>query len=1179
MKNLTVVGNDFRINVFSITFLSFLFLLNNRYITSADDVFSAGVRTTEPLAPEEQMRAFDVPPGFEMELVVAEPQIAKPMNMAFDARGRLWVSDTLEYPFAVPVEKEGRDSIKILTDTNGDGDYDHVSTFAKGLNIPIGLYPYKNGVLAWSIPNIWWFEDTDGDGVADRKEKRYGPLGWERDTHGMNASFTRGFDGWLYATHGFNNTTTMHGSDGSSINMHSGNTYRIRLDGRRVESYTFGQVNPFGMCLDPLGHLYTADCHSAPVYQLLRGAYYPSFGKPHDGLGFAPSLMTHAHGSTAISGIVFYDDDLWPMEHRENVFIGNVMTSRLNRDMLLANGSSRTAHEMPDLVKSSDPWFRPVNLQLGPDGALYIADFYNRIIGHYEVPLKHPQRDRKRGRIWKLSYNGMPGKMGGTHGLTDFTKLNLDELIDQLGHPNISRRILVTHYLVDQVGKRAGKRLRRQWNDGKLRKWRQRVHALWVMEGLAVARNDILGDAVHDVDMEVRTHAMRVLAEREEWSSQQRNWVTLALQDEDPNVQRAAADALGQHGSVKHVGPLLKARDNAPINDPQWLHGMRLSLRNQLRDEASWEKLSKGNLSRRESDLLADVALAVSNQGGAEFLVNHAISYGLGELSKGMVVQHASRYASVKSLHRMATFIEKQHSDEPSLQFEMFHAMRLGLEARGESLFPSMLAWGSRLVERIIVVPGLEDDTWTFHPVPGLGNSEIPWFIESRTSTDGDTESHFLCSLPPGGETRTGIIRSPGFNAPSALSFYVAGHDGHPSQDAKRKNRVRLLDLKTGHVLRETFAPRHDVAQLVRWNLDGWQNRMVYLEFVDADDGNSFAWLAVGRLKPSVVELPSGLPSPSSEWRISAIELAGELGLQSVMPRLRGWIEADISDSALTEAAANAFTQIRGPMPGDRLISLLIRNELPLSARMRIRNAILSDRSDEQKRIMEDLLDMLTLEDQRILVNAMSGHSDSARLVARWIQAGKISIQTLRSIKVFEQIKAVLDDANVIDLEQRLKDLPPLNQAVQDLIDQRRESFDLTSVDRLKGKALFEQACAVCHRIENVGALVGPQLDGLRSRGMDRVIEDILAPNRNVDPAFKISLFKMESGKVYTGIFRREEGGVLVLVDVAGQEWRIAKNDIISQRTIQASLMPDNFGDLLNEKDLGDLVGFLVNPL
>src|SRR5204862_7820651 len=202
--------------------------------------------------------------------------------------------------------------------------------------------------------NIWLFRDTNHDDKADSREALFGPLGWERDTHGMNSSFRRGFDGWLYATHGFNNNTTMRGKDGSEIKMNSGNTYRVRLDGSRVEQHTFGQVNPFGLCFDPLGNLYSADCHSAPIYQLLRGGYYPSFGKPHDGLGYAPEMMRHQHGSTGLAGLTYYAADHFPKEYHGTMFIGNVVTSRINHDKVEWKGSSPRAIEQPDFLKSDD---------------------------------------------------------------------------------------------------------------------------------------------------------------------------------------------------------------------------------------------------------------------------------------------------------------------------------------------------------------------------------------------------------------------------------------------------------------------------------------------------------------------------------------------------------------------------------------------------------------------------------------------------------------------------------------------------------------------------------------------------------------------------------------------------------------------------------------------------------
>src|SRR5437762_4528989 len=513
----------------------------------AADPFAENVRPTEALAPEQEQKSFHLPPGFEIQLVAAEPDINKPMNMAFDARGRLWVTTSREYPFPVPPDKEGRDRIMIFEDFGPDGRARKVTTFAEGLNIPIGLYPFRSlssrrresapdsarglnaaatnatwKCIAWSIPNIWLFEDTDGDGKADRKEKLYGPLGWERDTHGNNSSFTRGFDGWLYATHGYNNNTDVRGRDGHEVKMNSGNTYRFTLDGRRVEQNTWGQVNPFGLCFDALGNLYSADCHSEPVYQLLRGGHYPSFGKPHDGLGFAPSMIFHGHGSTAISGIVYYEDDLWPAEFRNNIFTGNVMTSRVNRDAVTFTGSTPLANERPDFVSTDDPWFRPVNLQLGPDGALYMADFYNCIIGHYEVPLTHPGRDRERGRIWRIVYKG-----GNPKPETRNPRLpdDLDGLAGELGSPNLTRRMLAMNEICDRFPKEAPSRIqsagllafRPTSIPAKLVEsvpgWSQ-AHGLWALERLGALNDRNLKDTLEWPLAIGRVHALRILTER-----------------------------------------------------------------------------------------------------------------------------------------------------------------------------------------------------------------------------------------------------------------------------------------------------------------------------------------------------------------------------------------------------------------------------------------------------------------------------------------------------------------------------------------------------------------------------------------------------------------------------------------------------------------------------------------
>ena len=167
-----------------------------------------------------------------------------------------------------------RDGLTVLSDFGADGQAHRTSSdFADGLNIPIGVLPLGDGreTIVWSIPNIWKLTDDDGDGKADKREVLYGPFDFA-DTHGNQNAFARMPDGWIYACHGFRNDSQIKWAKGRwCCEMQSGNTYRFRPDGSAIEQVTWGQVNPFGMCVRPAGERFTADCHSKPITLLLRG--------------------------------------------------------------------------------------------------------------------------------------------------------------------------------------------------------------------------------------------------------------------------------------------------------------------------------------------------------------------------------------------------------------------------------------------------------------------------------------------------------------------------------------------------------------------------------------------------------------------------------------------------------------------------------------------------------------------------------------------------------------------------------------------------------------------------------------------------------------------------------------------------------------------------------------------
>ena len=646
--------------------------------------FAAGVRSSDPLPASEQLKKFQLPEGFRITLFSEETEIAKPMNMAFDARGRLWVTSSREYPYAAPVDRQAMDTLRVLEDTNGDGRADKITTFADGLNIPIGVYPFNGGAsaLVWSIPNIWRFDDTDGDGVADKREILLGPIGQPVDTHGMQNGFTRAFDGWVYVCHGFRNESVVTAKDGSEVRLQSGNTYRFRLDGSHVEQYTWGQVNPFGMCLDPLGNHYTADCHSSPIYQLIRGGYYPSFGKPHDGLGFAPLLMQHAHGSTALCGVAYYTaDSNWPEEFRDTLFVGNVMTSRVHRDQVVFNGSSPRAIEKEDFLKCSDPWFRPVDIQIGPDGAMYVADFYNRIIGHYEVPLTHPGRDRYRGRIWRITYEG-DESLENFKNLADAT---VQELVDRLGDKNLTARLLAMHELTDRFGVDAEAQVRRSLEHSSSSE--QRVASMWVLERMGKLSAVELARAIASgASREERVHALRIAGEIDELPRDVDIAAVNGLNDNDPFVRRQAGEMLGRHPNARNIPLLIDALENVPAEDDHLRYVLRRALRSQFAEPGAFAAFQLSTAADRllQGSLVAGIAVSVPTADAAGFLVNHLGGrQDVGTSDAARYLQHAARYVAPDSVPAIIDQVRGRFSDDLDQQAHLYQSVSAGLQQRG----------------------------------------------------------------------------------------------------------------------------------------------------------------------------------------------------------------------------------------------------------------------------------------------------------------------------------------------------------------------------------------------------------------------------------------------------------------------------------------------------------------
>lgn len=1151
-------------------------------VFAEDDPFAANIRKTEPLPPEKEVQSFHLPKGFEAQLVACEPEIGKPMNMAFDSKGRLWVTVSREYPFPVlPVEKPGRDRIIVIEDFDSKGRAHKFTTFQTGLNIPIGLYPYKDGVIGFSIPKIHYFEDTDGDMRADKDTVLIKGFGYQKDTHGLTSNFRRGYDGWIYADHGFNNDSTIVGVDGSAVTMNSGNCYRFHTDGTHVEQWSHGQVNPFGLMFDPLGDLWSADCHSEPTYVLMHGGYYPSFGKPNDGLGFAPEVCTHSHGSTAISGMLFYDDDQWPAEYRWNTFIGNVMTCKINRDSYIYHGSYRVAKEEPDFLSSDDPWFRPVNIEFGPDGAMYIADFYNRIIGHYEVPLDHPGRDRERGRIWRVVYKGEGADPARLNLLAatnkkrfDLSKESISQLIMELRHPNIRHRMMATDELVDRVGAPAIKPVAKMMTSKKADA-HQRVQGLWVLHRLGGLTEAILTTAAKDPDRLVRVHAMRVLADLQYWNNGQVALAHAGLFDKDPFVQRAAADAVSRHEMEQNVAPLLKLRASEPADDLQLVYMTRIALRNQLKLDSTFSAIAKSDLSEQDRRAIADVCIGLETKGSGAFLASYLEHADESRDKIETYLKHIARYAPDDAMDKLAAYAQKRFADDLDFQLALFRSVREGLQQRGSAMGASLQDWGKELAGALMVSVDAKKLDWHNTSIRG-GEAENPWVLQERDSADGK-KVMLISSLAPGGEALTGILRSREFVIPEKLTFWLAGHDGDPARPPGKKNLIRLVDTATGKAIKVARPPRNDVAQKVTWDLKQVAGKKGCIEIVDGNRGHSYAWLAAGQFQPEVVPMPTVIPSQIDLRQKSAAELAAELKINKLeQPLDELFVDEDASEQSRA-AAAKALMVFNPAAHASELGKVIDNPSEPEKLREECAKVLGESKTPEADSIIVAALATAPQGMQAQLALTLASKTEGAEALLSAAEQGKASRHLFQDKILIDRLAASKPNDYAKRIEALTKGLPTQDAERQKLIDERVAAYSPGSANAAMGMQVFKKNCIVCHQLDGVGATVGPQLDGVGNRGADRIIEDILDPSRNVDPAFRVTLFTTTDGDVESGLFRREEGAMVVYADSNGKEHSLPKTQIVDRRQSALSLMPDNFGQVIPEKDFNNLIAYLLS--
>lgn len=410
---------------------------------SADDFIPRRQKTPPgpPVSADEAIKRMIVPAGFTVEVVAAEPDIVNPVAMTFDEQGRIWVTESFEYPrlSAGP----GRDRVKVLEDTDHDGKVDKVTIFAEGLNIPSGIAVGHGGVWVANSPDILFLQDTDGDLKADKKEVIVTGFG-RTDTHELPNSLTWGPDGFLYGLNGvFNFSSVTHG--GKKLDFTCA-MFRIDPRKRTFELFCEGTSNPWGIAFNHQGEAFISACVIDHLWHLTETGYYHRQGGPYPPHTWKlESIVKHKHQEAAYCGIHYFDSDAYPAEYRDKLYMGNIHGGCINTDSVAPKGSTYFGTGHPDFLTANDPWFMPVVQKTGPDGSLYVLDWYDRYHCYQDANRDPEGIDRLKGRLYRIRYEGTPRA-----GAMNFAKLSTPDLIAQLEAGNDMLRSTAVRILAER---------------------------------------------------------------------------------------------------------------------------------------------------------------------------------------------------------------------------------------------------------------------------------------------------------------------------------------------------------------------------------------------------------------------------------------------------------------------------------------------------------------------------------------------------------------------------------------------------------------------------------------------------------------------------------------------------------------------------------------------------------
>jgi putative membrane-bound dehydrogenase-like protein len=536
-----------KVFVFLVLFLS---IVSTNFLLAPKIADNKSHPTVDTLiSPEEELKGFTLPEGFVIELVASERDgIINPVDLTFDDAGRLWTQTASMYPLdpfadiqwddllALMNDPEkqhnhpafkrvhdlyegktkGVDKVLVISDLYNANEHPKTTVWADGLTIPMSILPYKDGAYVVQGSALFFLNDSSHRGRADQRIPMFTGFGFT-DTHTMAHVLVRGPGGWIYFSHGALNKGNVSSffSD-VKVNIDYSKIARFSMDAKKMELVSAGLNNIWGFQLRANGQWYGTEANDLgySIVPMEPGTGFPGIGGEHirSYQPWMPELHKFRVGGTGISGLAFADDAAgsFPPEWKDVAILANPITNTINcvRIVRNADGSVKAEH-LPDLLSSKDKSFRPVNIEFGPDGCLYVADWYDKIISHNEIPTTDPNRDKLMGRIWRIRHVSQKPVT-----VPDFYTMKSEALVGYLKSPSLWAKLAAWHQITDRPANETSNlipaivTLAGDESQDEV----TRIHALWCLEGVKYYDAALMNALLVSNKDNLRREAIRSLA-------------------------------------------------------------------------------------------------------------------------------------------------------------------------------------------------------------------------------------------------------------------------------------------------------------------------------------------------------------------------------------------------------------------------------------------------------------------------------------------------------------------------------------------------------------------------------------------------------------------------------------------------------------------------------------------